>query len=104
MAIVNPFRPLLKKTPPVFKNRFWAILIVFFIWMIVFDRHDMITQFKLDRTLNKMKEDKIYYINKLSEVKQERIDMESNKEKFAREHYFMKAPNEDIFVIQKEEK
>ena len=48
--------------------------------------------------------DKVFYLNKLKEAHQERIDMQSNQEKFAREHYYMKAADEDVFVIEKENK
>ena len=34
-------------------------------------------------------------------MQKEKADMEDNKEKFAREHYFMKAADEDVFVIDK---
>ena len=77
------------------------VLGVFTIWMFLFDKHDVFTQFKLERTMRKMVQDTFYYHNKLNEVRQERLDMENNKEKFAREHYFMKTKDEDIFVIEK---
>jgi cell division protein DivIC len=98
-SLVNPFSPLIKKVPSRFQNRYTLILGVFVIWMLLFDRHDVLTNFKLQRTVNKLESDKIYYQHKIDETKQERIDMENNREKFAREHYFMKAKDEDIFVV-----
>jgi len=101
--MLNPFKPLINQVHPTFRNRFWLILSVFILWMLLFDKHDVITQIKLQMTLNRMKQDKIYYTNKLAQVKGERVDMENDKEKFAREHYFMKTADEDIFVVQKGE-
>ena len=43
----------------------------------------------------------------LKEVKQEKTDLftsEKSLEKYAREHYMMKKPNEDLFVIVPAEK
>jgi len=63
----------------------------------------MWTQYQLQQSLNKLKSDKTFYEEKIKEVRQEALDIEQNKEKFAREKYFMKKKNEDVFVIVREE-
>ena len=97
----NPFKPLVNKLPSGFKNRVFIILAIFLIWMLLFDKASVYTQYKLVRTVNKLQNDKIYYQNQIKEVEAQRQDMESNTEKFARERYFMKANDEDVFVIDK---
>lgn len=72
--------------------------------MLFFDKANIFAQFRLQRAIKRLEVDKTYYENKLQEVEKERIDMENNKEKFAREHYFMKAADEDVFIIEKVEK
>ena len=62
----------------------------------------MWTQYQLQQSLNKLKSDKIFYEEKIEEVREETLDIEQNKEKFAREKYFMKKKNEDVFVIVRE--
>ena len=69
--------------------------------MIAFDKANIWQQYKLKRSVRKLENDKVYYRNKILEVQKEKADMENNKEKFAREHYFMKSPDEDVFVIEK---
>ena len=100
----NPFKPLIRQIPKPLRNRYFLVLIFFFAWLIFFDRHDVWTQYRLQQSLNKLKEDKSFYQQKIEEVKQQRLDIELNKEKFAREKYYMKKDNEDVFLmIRKEE-
>ena len=58
------------------------------------------------RELARLADEKKYYVQKLREVEIERMEVMGNKklvEKFAREKYLMKKPNEEIFVIVDED-
>ena len=46
-----------------------------------------------------MEEDQAYYKVKIQETWQDKQDIETNKEKFAREHYHLQKSNEDVFII-----
>jgi len=100
----NPFKPIIKAIPAPLRNIYFWSLAIFFAWMIFFDRHDVLTQLKLQNTLSRLQEDKVYYHDKIEEVKQDKFDIERDKEKFAREHYYMQKGDEDVFVIVKKEK
>ena len=65
---VNPFKPLMRKLPPPFRNRYSLILICFGFWMIFIDKHDLWTQFKLSSSMGKLQEDKKYYEAKIEEI------------------------------------
>ncbi len=99
--VLNPFKPLVNKLPQGFRNRVFLILFIFVIWMLVFDKANVFTQYRLSKTVTRLHNDKIYYQNQIKEVEAQRLDMETNTEKFARERYFMKANDEDVFVIDK---
>lgn len=99
----NPFKPLIRQIPAPIRNRYFVVLVFFFAWLIFFDSHNMWTQYQLQQSLNKLKSDKIFYEEKIQEVKEEADDIALNKEKFAREKYYMKKKNEDVFVIVREE-
>ncbi len=98
-SIQNPFPKLLKKIPAPFKNRYFVVLIIFMAWMIFFDRHDILTQYKLQQTLTRLEVDKQYYQEKIEQAKADRRDIIQNKEKFAREHYHMQKSDEDVFIF-----
>ena len=99
----NPFKPILKQIPKPFRNRYFLVLILFIGWLVFFDRHNVWTQIKLQQSLNKLKEDKAFYQDKIEEVQQDRLDIELNPEKFAREKYYMNKKNEDVFLMIREE-
>lgn len=98
----NPLQPYIDQIPAPLKNRYFLVLILFFAWMVFFDRHDVWTQWHLQSTLKNLETDRAYYIEKIKEVREDKKDIEKNKEKFAREKYFMKRDNEDVFIIVKE--
>ncbi len=98
----NPFKPILKKIPAPLQNKYFLVLLFFCAWLIFFDRHDVLTQFKLQQTLNRLEMDKIYYESKIEDAKVDQKDINLNKEKFAREHYFMQKDDEDVFIFVEE--
>lgn len=100
----NPLQPLLDKVPGPLKNKYFLVLAAFFAWMIFFDRHDLLTEWRLQTTVNKLEADKLYYIEQIKLAKQKRMEQEVNEEKFARERYFMKKQGEDVFIIVEEDK
>ena len=72
----------------------------------MFDVNDVFTQIKMYRELSRLADEKKYYVQKLREVEIERMEVMGNKklvEKFAREKYLMKKPQEEIFVIVDED-
>lgn len=93
--------------PPAFTRNFYiSVLSVFFIWMLVFDANDIISQVKLWQQVRKLDDEKKFYLQAIEKVKNERKEVMGNPqllEKFAREHYLMKKSTEDVFVIVKED-
>ncbi len=93
-----------------FRNKYFLISTVFLVWLIFFDRNDLLSQYEYRQQLNKLKEEHQFYTAQTAQVQKELNELTSNKEKlekFAREKYLMKKANEDIFVIvtkKKEEK
>lgn len=79
----------------------------FGIWMLFFDRNDMLSQFEYRTEVKKLQEEKDFYLKETASVKKDLSEIDSNlntAEKFAREKYFMKKDNEDVFVLVKPEK
>ena len=97
----DPIQQLLEYIPAPFRNKFALVAILFFIWMLFFDKHNLFTQMSLSNSIDKMEQDKSFYTEKIKEAKEDRIDLIKNAERFARERYFMSKPGEDVFVIEK---
>jgi len=98
-------KPLLNKIWVFLRNKFFLTLAIFIAWLIVFDQHNLIDRYKSHRHLNKLKKDTSYYIDKIEQDRQSIRLLETDKEnleKFAREQYLMKAPDEDVYIIVKD--
>ena len=52
---------LWKKLPAPLRNRYFLTAVVFIAFMVFFDRHDVLTQIHLQRTVNKLEHDKVFY-------------------------------------------
>ncbi len=91
-----------EKILPWLKDKYVITVIVFVVWMIAFDRNDFISQHSYRKQLNKLEEDKAYFISEIELNKKNTFELTSNPanlEKFARENYRMKKDDEDIFMI-----
>ncbi|MEA1878124.1 MAG: septum formation initiator family protein [Bacteroidota bacterium] len=98
-------KTLLNKIWAFLRNKFFLTLAIFIVWLIVFDQHNLIDRYKAHRHLNKLKKDTTYYINKIEQDRMSIRLLETDKEnleKFARERYLMKAPDEDVYIIVKD--
>ncbi|HCC71666.1 MAG TPA: septum formation initiator [Bacteroidales bacterium] len=102
----NFFRNLFDKIPPILKNRYFLTLLVFLIWILLFDNNNLIDRYHYMKNLRQLEKDKIYYQERIEEDQRKLKELRTNNEnleKFAREQYFMKKENEDIYIIVDED-
>ena len=97
---------MLDRVPKILKN-FYVIVGAFFLfWMLFIDSADVFSHAKLKLKKAELEAEKSYYQNMIREVEADREALLNNDqllEKFAREKYFMKKPNEDVFVVVEKE-
>lgn len=97
----------MRKLIPYLKNKYVLTSIAFLVWISFFDRNDLITQYKLKNQLNKLNEEKAFFIEEIKKDSNELLELKTNPktlEKFGREKYLMKKDNEEIFVVVTKEK
>lgn len=97
----------MKRLIELLRNKYFLAVMAFGIWMLFFDRNDMLSQFEYRTEVKKLQEEKDFYLKETASVKKDLSEIDSNlntAEKFAREKYFMKKDNEDVFVLVKPEK
>lgn len=85
--------------PSYLRSRYAIATVAFLILMIFIDRHDLSTQFRLHRTVNRLEADFERYDELTAQAEAEKLDMEQNRERFARENYYMQQDDEDVFII-----
>lgn len=91
--------------PKILKNKYVIVTILFVGWIAFIDQNSMITHFKLSEDIKEIKKDIEFYKKEIKKDKKTLNNLESKNtfERIAREQYFMKRKNEDVFVIKKEE-
>lgn len=98
----------LRSRYPVLKflgNRYVLVLLFFAVWMIFLDNYSYIEQRVLDKEIQELEDNKQYYIQEIKKdstaIRQ--LNNPDQTEKYAREKYYMKRENEDIYIIEFED-
>lgn len=97
----------MKRLIDLFKNKFFLVTVAFVVWMIFFDKNDLLSQYQYHQEVNELKAERDFYKTESEQVAKDLDELNSNPEKlekFAREKYFMHKDNEDVFVVVKEKK
>jgi len=82
-------------------NRYTLTIVAFMIWISCLDsQYSWIKQYKLTKQLMEMDDEKEVVLEKLAEAKVEYEELTNNKEKYAREKYFLSKPGEEVFIIK----
>jgi cell division protein FtsB len=95
-----------KRILNIIKNKYVIITVAFFVWILVFDKNNILSQIELAKKLRQIKTDRTYYIQQIKEDSIETKELMTNPanlERFAREKYLMKRDSEDIFLIVRED-
>ena len=87
---------------PLLKNRYVVTFLAFIIWVGFFDQNNLADRHELSNRIEELERQKIHYKEEIANNKKRMEELQSdpeNLEKFAREQYLMKKPEEDIFVV-----
>ena len=95
---MKSFKNILK----VLSNKYIITLFIFIVWLCFFDANSLVNQHRLNVELKKVQLEKEFYISEIAQdqkIAHELISNEDNLERFAREEFYMKRDNEDVYVI-----
>lgn len=85
------------------KNKYLLSVSVFVILMLFFDRNDVFTQMERKRQLKELQASKQFYVEEIEKTRKELAELQNNPaalEKYARENYYMKRDNEDVYIVE----
>ncbi|GAA0872998.1 hypothetical protein GCM10009117_21450 [Gangjinia marincola] len=94
-----------KKWFKVISNKYILMLIIFGTWMFFLDSNNWFIHHELNSEIDDLNKNKLYYLNEISKDEKtlERLEDSVGLERFAREEYYMKRENEDIYIIEYED-
>lgn len=99
---IKPKSERLKFVQKYLLNKYFITIFLFLGWMIFFDSTSFLVINELNGEINKYEEQLAYYkseYQKNDEFYKKLMNNKTEKEKYARENYFMKKPNEEIFIL-----
>lgn len=89
----------------IIRNKYIIASLAFATWMLFFDRNDISSQYHYRSQLKELQQEKEFYTNETEKVQKDLEGLTSDPkklQKFAREKYYMKKDNEDVYVIIQE--
>lgn len=85
------------------KYKYLISLVVFSVWMLFFDGNSALFMYKQYNELKDLKTQEEFLAKEIEEMKKQKKDLFSDDDKlerYARENYYFKKDNEDVFVIE----
>lgn len=94
-----------KKWFAIATNIYVLVLTVFVVWMLFFDTNSWLIHRRIQKEIDQLEEQKQFLQHEIAKDKALLKKLEDPKalEKYAREKYYMKKENEEIFLIEFED-
>lgn len=110
-SLEQKFRAFLERHPGwlrtghyLLRHKLMTVVGVFLVWMTFFDRNSLLLHVERERNISALQDSISYYRREIERQKTFLRELESDPkqmEKFVREHYNMKKPDEDIYLIRR---
>lgn len=86
-------------------NKYILIVVVFAVWMLFFDANSYLIHHELDTEIENLEENAEFYKTEIEKDREfmKKIEDDDELERFAREKYYFKKENEDIYIIEHED-
>jgi cell division protein FtsB len=86
-------------------NIYVLVLTVFVIWMAFFDTNSLLIHMELRKEIKKLEKTQEFLKEEIAKDKEiiEQLSDPKELEKFARENYYLKKKNEEIYLIEYED-
>jgi len=100
---MNKIKQWYNKIPDTFKNKYLIVIVLFSVWIVFLDEHNLIILNKRSNILQEKQDEKQLLTEKIKTDSNTLHSLNNDPEaieKFARENFLMKKENEDIFIIR----
>lgn len=82
-------------------NRFVLVTLFFIVWLLFFDTYAFYDHQTIDNEIEKLEENRDYFQSEINSDDKniKKLYRQEEVERYAREKYYMKRENEDIYII-----
>jgi hypothetical protein len=96
------FKSIGEKIPNFLKNK-WAIsFVVLFVWILFFEDVNLFSLYNTKSKINSLETEWVFKENRIQQAEEKKSLILINPEKYARETFWMKKSDEELFVIQED--
>ena len=84
-------------------NKYWLVFIIFVVITFTVGDSTLYDRYKYDQKINELEQEISSYKKDIAINRKKIDDLHANKERlerYAREEFFMKKSNEDVFIIE----
>ena len=94
-----------KKWFKIATNAYILVLTAFLVWMIFFDTNSFLIHLELQKEIEKLEKQQEFLLDEIAKDKKiiEKLSDPDELEKFAREQYYLKKKDEEIYLIEYED-
>lgn len=94
-----------KKWFAIVSNVYVLVLTIFVIWMVFFDTNSLLIHLELRKEIKKLEKQQEFLREEIAKDKKiiDKLSDPEELEKFAREQYYLKKKNEEIYLIEYED-
>ncbi len=88
----------------ILRRKYIIATLIFVVWIFFFDQNSILSWYKTHQELKALEANRDFYKLEIEMLKKENRELFSdirNLEKFGREKFYMKKPNEDLYIIQR---
>ena len=102
--MLNRIRKIFKEVTwlRMISNRYILVTAFFIIWLLFLDNYSYLDHRVLNKEIDELEDNKEYYKDEIAKDKEQikKFKSPNEIEKYAREKYYMKRENEDIYIIE----
>lgn len=99
---MEKLKALYLRIPKFVRNRYTITLLAFLAYMLISERYNWKERMEIQHELDDLRSERDFYQKEFNKVQQERNALLNDSlqlERLAREKYFMKRDNEQVFII-----
>ena len=91
-----------KKWFHIASNKYLLVLLGFVVWMLFLDTNSWLIHRELNAEIEELEKNRSYFLNQINNDKaiMEQLNDSLELESFARQEYYMKRENEEIYIIE----
>lgn len=100
----NPFQKVIENNSwlQFLGNKYFIVSAFFIAWMVFLDNYSYLDHRVLNQEIEELEDNKQYYQDEIDKDKKsiKKLKNPAEIERYAREKYYMKKENEDIYIIE----